>query len=161
MNESDENPRVEEDGKVQAGFATGSTLMLGRDQSVWGEFTLVESGAGRTASALSVGADTDSPSMASKGSPEFPNEDALLSIEEGPLTMLVVADAHHGLEASHDLVQAIARATGPVPSSFEGLEKLVGGLVGTSGRHDSASTLLVAVLDRSTQAGFEIGRAHV
>ena len=128
--------------------------MLGRDHATWGEFTLIESGAGRTVNALSVGADADSPSMASKGSQNFPNEDALLSIDEGPRTLLAVADAHHGFEASHDLLRAVALGAARIPATLEELEKLIGRLEGTGKNDESASTLLVAVYDRSVQAGF-------
>ena len=63
----------------------------------------------RTVWAISVGADRTSPSLAAKGDPDFPNEDALLAVEQGDRVALVVADAHFGRESSHDLLRELSR----------------------------------------------------
>ena len=62
--------------------------------------------AGVPSLAISVGRDPIRPRMSSKGSRHQPNEDAALPCEEGSRTLLAVADAHHGIDASHELIGA-------------------------------------------------------
>lgn len=132
----------------------GSTLLLGSDHATWGEYSLAESGQGRSAAALSVGADPRSPSMANKASRLYPNEDALLVADQGPLTLLAVADAHHGHQASHTLLEALANSGPAIPRDREALDACLASLRFTVDPPDSGTTLLVAVLDRGTGRGF-------
>lgn len=127
-------------------------LQLGRDCNEWGRVTLELGGAGRTAVASSVGAHPDAPSMISKGRPDQPNEDAALAREEGSRTLIAVADAHHGIDASHDLIEALSRI--PVPADFAELGHALLDIEPVPRKSQSSSTLLVAVVDREDGTGF-------
>lgn len=81
-------------------------LMLGRDHAVYGEIS--RGSLGPVAACLSVGADTESPSLAFKADKALPNEDALLAKRSGDLYLLAVADAHFGHLASHLLLERLA-----------------------------------------------------
>ena len=129
-------------------------LLLGQDHATWGDFTLERSASGLSTCAISVGADPRSPSMSSKADRTLPNEDALFCLEDGPLVLLAVADAHFGIEASHTLMQQIASSTIEVPQAFDALAELVGGLPALQTAGESSSTLLVAILDREQGTGF-------
>jgi hypothetical protein len=129
-------------------------IKLGRDETTWGGLSLSSGHGGRTAVAMSPGSDPASPSMASKGDPGLPNEDAAFAIDQGDRTMIGVADAHHGVSASHDLIEAIAAR--PIPGSFEELERGLATLEPTGRAGESSSTLVVAVLDRAIGQGFGI-----
>lgn len=132
----------------------GSILQLGRDHTIWGEYSLDTRGGGRTAVAISVGSDTNSPGMSSKGSRHQPNEDAALAYDEGQRTLIAVADSHHGIDASHELLRAID-AMG-MPDNFEDLLARLGSLSPLRGLDESSTTLVVSVLDRETGSGFGI-----
>ena len=121
--------------------------LLGQDELRYGARTLVD--AGPVAAALSVGADPAAPSLAAKGDPDCPNEDALCVLLEGPRALLVVADSHFGLQASHQLVQILSRAS--MPTSRGALWTLLDVAVGSPplATDQSATALLVALLDRS------------
>jgi hypothetical protein len=133
-----------------------TTLLLGEDHATWGEFTLVDAGAGRSAVAISVGMDPIAPSMQSKGSRMYPNEDGVLLVEQGELLLMAVADAHRGHEASHALLSKLAASGPDVPSSSRELEMRVARLAVPESSQDSGTTLLVAVYDRETGQGFGI-----
>lgn len=142
------------DPLAEAWTLDASTLLLGRDHATWGEFTLVETGGGRSAAALSVGTDPTSPSMSSKGSRMYPNEDALLVVEDGSRTLVAVADAHHGHRASHALLEALSGRTAKVPTTPDELARSLAGLGPLTADPDSGTTLLVAIHDRETASGF-------
>ena len=133
-----------------------SMLLLGQDHATWGEFTLVEVGGGRSAAGISVGNDPGSPSMQSKGSRMYPNEDGLLLIDEGDLVLMAVADAHRGHESSHALLSALATSGPAVPSSERELGLRIAQLALPGSNPDNGTTLLVAVHDRRTGEGFGI-----
>jgi hypothetical protein len=92
--------------------------------------------------------------MASKGDPDFPNEDAALAREEDDRTLIAVADAHHGIAASHDLLEAVAAL--PMPKSFDDLVQGLASMDPSGPAGDSATTLVTAVLNRTTGQGFGI-----
>ena len=127
-------------------------VQLGRDHDQWGRFSLETGAAGRTAVACSVGSDLDSPSMQSKGRADQPNEDAVLARDEGPRTLLAVADAHHGIDSSHDLIESLA--TIPMPTDFAALTHALMDIEPVPRKGQSSSTLLVAVVDREQGEGY-------
>jgi hypothetical protein len=120
--------------------------LLGQDELRYGQRTLVD--AGSVAAALSVGADPEAPSLRAKGDPDCPNEDALCALVEDERVLLVVADSHFGVQASHQLVQVLGRAS--MPTSRGELWTLLDVAVGSppAAFDQSATALLVAVLDR-------------
>lgn len=131
-------------------------LLLGADHSDFGQVHEEALDHGRTVCSISAGADPLSPSMRSKGDPDDPNEDALLAFELGDRLFLAVADAHFGVEASHSVIRALGEIE-EIPSDVERLQEILadvptrvepGGL--------SATTLLVAVLDRRARSGFGV-----
>ncbi len=132
------------------------TLLLGIDEKEYGHFQIESQGEGRTACVLSVGSDPWTPARVHKARPEVPNEDALLVIDEGPLTLLAIADAHFGHESSHGLLTQISMLTDPIPdnplAALELLQRIRP--IRSSGKEPnpehprSETTLLVAVYDR-------------
>lgn len=133
-------------------------LLLGSDHATWGEYSLATTAGGRSAGALSVGVDPTSPSMASKGDRTYPNEDAVLVIEEAGRTLLAVADAHHGHQASHELLSALSTELIRVPDRPDQLHALLEVLPVTEGQDASSSTLLIGVLDRESGGfGLSVG----
>lgn len=132
---------------------TRSALLLGRDHPGLDEVRRVGLAQGTTVCALSAGSDPFSPAMLSKGDPEEPNEDALLALDEGDLLLLAVADAHHGVESSHELLEGLA-AAGRIPRSPDELQDLLARVPALGPPSRSATTLLVAVYDRTDHRGF-------
>ena len=143
-------------------------LLLGRDFGVYGELHC--EGDAQTALAISTGSDPQSPSIAHKGDPRTPNEDAVLSAHDDERVLLAVADAHHGNEASHALLSALAElsADRTVPREPEALEALVAHAISTAreqtldelerGRRRSwprsRCTLCIVVLDPASKRGY-------
>jgi hypothetical protein len=116
----------------------------------------------RTVWAISVGADRTSPSLAAKGDPDFPNEDALLAVEQGDRVALVVADAHFGRESSHDLLRELSERLLPIPANPGELAERMRQLVEREpdpSDSPSATTLVLAVYDRATGRGFGVSFA--
>lgn len=109
----------------------------------------------RGAVALCAGGRPDSPAARFKADPTRPNEDAALAIDDGERALLAVADSHFGHRASHALIEGLA-ALDAVPPDLDGLAAAVDGLSSDVAEVDdrSASTLVVAVLDRATGRGF-------
>lgn len=132
--------------------------LLGEHHLEWGLHAVKTTRGARSAAAISIGSDPDSPSMKSKGDPELANEDAALVLEDGPRTLLAVADAHHGHRASHDIISALA-ALDAIPGRSSSLGSAVRELEPAHGEDESASTLLVAVVDRAAGLcfGFSFG----
>ncbi|MBW2723532.1 MAG: SpoIIE family protein phosphatase [Deltaproteobacteria bacterium] len=132
-------------------------LQLGCDHTEYGTYVLGRISQ-RTVWAISVGADRGSPSLAAKGDKSFPNEDALLAIEQGDRVVLAVADAHFGRESSHDLLRDLAVKLVTVPGTSEELAGLLQELAeqepGPPQR--SATTLVVGVYDRAAREGFGV-----
>lgn len=133
------------------------SLQLGRDHLGFGELAS-GSPTPRSAWAISVGSDRKSPGRRTKGSRKLPNEDGLLVVDEGERCLLAVADAHHGISASHDLLEVLAGQLEQVPSSAEELaghfERL--SFLPPVGHHSSATTLVVAIHERAAGRGFGV-----
>lgn len=137
--------------------AIDCTLLLGKDHVVFGEYAITAQAGGRTAAAISVGMDAFTRARAFKGDVDAPNEDAVLTLDEGERTLLAVADAHYGHEASHTLLQRLAqleRIPRNVLDLYRELRELAaprepqGGGAGGGPGSASVSTLLVAIVDR-------------
>ncbi|MBU0553872.1 SpoIIE family protein phosphatase [Myxococcota bacterium] len=100
---------------------------------------------------ISPGADPLSPARRYK---RAPNEDALLYRREGRRALLVIADAHFGLGASHQLIARWHQRPG-IPATPEALALALAELPELGLAHDgSESTLLVVVYDFEARAGF-------
>jgi len=132
-----------------------SALELGDDHIEYGSYALGRLSAG-TVWAISVGADSASPSLRSKGDARHPNEDALLAAEQGDRVLLAVADAHFGRESSHDISRELASRLPPIPAAPDALAALLRRLSPGLPPSGSASQtcLLIAVYDRATRQGF-------
>lgn len=129
-------------------------LLLGEDFPTFGELHVQTLAGGDVAGAISAGVDPHSPARENKGSPDFPNEDGLFALSRGTRGLLAVADAHFGHRASHDLLRAIARWEDEIPEDLQTLAAALEGLPPRDDEDASESTLLVAVHDRATGAGF-------
>jgi len=129
-------------------------LLLGRDHPAFGPATVVPTGTGRSAGAISSGKHPGIPSMRHKGDIRNPNEDALAIVEDGPRTLLVVADAHHGLEASHALIEALLEGAQSVPADEAALRAHVASVSPEPANTPSRTTLTLCVVDRSTRRAF-------
>ena len=137
-----------------------SALRLGCDYIEFGEYS-----AGRlsdcSAWAISVGADKYAPSAWAKGEQEFPNEDALLVVEQDDFALLAVADAHFGRQPSHVLLNELAACVEPIPRTMEDLTTVIGRMADREPEQDpaAATSLLVVVYNRGSRAGFGISFA--
>ena len=129
-------------------------LLLGRDHEEYGRFTLVRVSA-HTAAALSAGADEV---FAAASQKLHPNEDALLVHEDARHTLVCVADAHFGREASERLLERLAQELVPVPENPEQLDAVLRRLAAEKRRDDLASetTLTILVLDRMFRQAFGV-----
>lgn len=132
-------------------------LLLGRDHVEYGAVHVETLGA-RTACAISVGGDRESPSLAAKGDSEVPNEDCLLVVDDGPLTLLAVADGHFGIGASHELMERTAKRFPRVPEDGAELASFMNDLTygPPSGSYGSATSYVLAIVDRSAGRGFGV-----
>ena len=128
-----------------------SLLLLGQDCCEYREPHFESYGA--VSVSLCVGADRHSPSLAFKADSDKPNEDGLLVLQQEGLTLLAVADAHFGIEASHTLLSRMAQWK-VIPSSLAQLREKLLRLELPLGESTSASTLSVAVLDSESGQGF-------
>ncbi|GMU52092.1 MAG: hypothetical protein AMXMBFR33_12380 [Candidatus Xenobia bacterium] len=126
--------------------------MLGRDESRYGEFSLVEPVEG-VACALSVGSDPDAPSLAFKGDRAQPNEDGLLVGWEESRILLAVADGHRGQASSHLILARVADWP-RVPANRGELALLSTGLTEPPWPGRSGTSLLLAVFDPRSGEGF-------
>lgn len=133
-------------------------LLLGKDELRYGEYRLETSTETDVVCTLSVGATPDTPASAAKGDPALPNEDALLVVDDGVAALAVVADAHFGTAASHELLAWLADRIEAVPRSPRALDRLLRGAVeGSSARSSrSETTLLAVVVRRDLRAGFGV-----
>ncbi len=112
-----------------------------------------------TACAISVGGVS---ALSRKGGTPVPNEDCLYAFDNGRHVVHVVADGHHGHEASHDLVEALSFVfdeQGPEIDPLEAIESAYqrhaskASQATGAGSHplspsSSRTTLLIACLDR-------------
>lgn len=131
-------------------------VRLGAEMLRYGELEVGTWSANSLAAGLSVGADPASPSLAHKGDPEVPNEDALLVAEDGDRVLVAVADGHYGTGASHGLIQALDTGLDRIPGSPAALHALLGRLDMVPPAPDprTGTTLACAVLRRDLGAGF-------
>lgn len=158
----DERDETHDPDETEASGARGavrsSTMMRGIDHAGLGEYALELQAGARTALAISVGNDAASMAQIFKGDPDVPNEDAVLAIDEGPRTLLAVADAHYGHASSHFLLEQLLRSLEPpreLPRNVFGIFDLLRELVAPPELEFSHSetSLLVAVLDRERASG--------
>ena len=139
-----------------AAMTKESVLLLGRDETRLGAWRQVELADGATAAALSVGGDPNSPARASKGDPAEPNEDALFALDDGRFCLFAVADAHHGIESSHRLLELLADAVDSPALERKQLNALVESLHDRDGDPEGRSecAFLITVFDRESGRGF-------
>lgn len=141
------------------------TLLLGADHPAFGVVETRGQAAGRSALAISAGAAGPDGAEARKQGVAVPNEDAVLVVDEGPRTLIAVADSHHGHDAACDLLAQLAQrfapgagaaAPAPLPRDPLAVLDLLRRLDRGTERPDTASraALLVAVLDRARGQGF-------
>ncbi len=115
---------------------------------------------GQSVEILCAGGDGLDAARGAKAEAEVPNEDAVLVVDDGPRTLLAVADSHFGHFASHALIERLhgeIERHGIPRTSFDVLSllpRLVDGAAPdatpTPDGDDSASTLMVVVVDRAT-----------
>lgn len=132
-------------------------VLLGQDHAQYGDVHTAAAG-DLSAAALSVGADPLSPSLEFKGERATPNEDALCVVDTGDRVVLSVADAHFGSESSHELIARLhSYLVEQIPPDLDSLRELVMSLgSGEPPMTPSESTLLVAVVDRSSGSGYAL-----
>ena len=132
-----------------------STKLLGLDHGTIGDLTGRTQAGGRTALAISAGADGPNGVRIFKGDLEVPNEDATGAIDDGDRTLLIIADGHQGHYASHELVKrALER---PIPTDPLDLLSAVLALATPPAEHaPGATTLLLAIWDRRSRQGFGV-----
>ena len=133
-----------------------SLLLLGRDHADFGRIEVRSLADTGTTAAISVGADRSSPSMASKGRTTEPNEDALFVVDDGRRVLVVVADAHFGIEASHDLMWAFADRTGILPRTPDELAELLRSIDAPGPPTPSRTTCTVCLVDRGRGRAFGV-----
>lgn len=129
-------------------------LLLGEEHSAFDHYEVSVLADGRSACVLCAG----SSAAQVKDLGPVKNEDALLVIEVGECTLLAVADAHFGPESSHELLERLAGAIDPLPAHPLALLELLPTLADPveSDGHASETTLLIAIVDRSSSSGFGI-----
>ncbi len=130
--------------------------LLGMDHCDFGHLHAAAQAEGRTAAAISPGGEAV---RVRKIDLPIPNEDAALAIDDGPYTLLAVADGHHGYAASHELLAALAER--PVPRDPLALLATLRHLLLPPDDADpeARSTLLIAIWDRLHARGFGLSFA--
>ena len=118
-----------------------------------------------TSCAISVGGIS---ALSRKGGTSVPNEDCLYAYDDGHRVVHIVADGHHGHEASHELVESLAAVfdeRGPDFDPIEAIEaayhrhaqktaEATGAMAHPLSPSSSRSTLVISCLDR------DAGRLH-
>lgn len=126
-------------------------LLLGEDHGALKQFAVTASADQRAALAISSGWELAAASKRAKGSKDHPNEDAGWLAWGEEHAVAVVADAHHGREASHDLLRAIHERDDLPPTEPAELKrwmaKVIASLPASSAR--SGAAVLLVVLDRA------------
>ena len=127
-------------------------LLLGRDHERYGDVTVIPVSPA-TACAISAGVD---PEFARTTQKEHVNEDALLVREDERHTVMCVADAHFGRQASERLIARVDALLDPVPENPERLAALLSALAEerTDDDYGSETTLVVCILDRLFRQAF-------
>jgi hypothetical protein len=128
-------------------------LLLGDDHPDLDRFDSSTQADGRTACVLCAG----SAATPCKDLGDSPNEDALLVIDEGPHTLLAVADAHYGSRSSRVLLERLSTIDSLPTHPLELLELLptLADSEETIG-DPSETTLLIALIDRERSSGFGV-----
>lgn len=128
--------------------------LFGADHRLFDTVATHPAGGGRSALAISPGGTPGPAFFTNKGDWAFPNEDACCVVEDGARTLLAVADAHFGREASQALIEALCAATiGTGPGALDVLLRMLDRLP-VEANPESATTLAVVLVDR------ESGTAH-
>ncbi len=131
-------------------------MLLGRDHRLFGAIATEQGSSGEVAAAICAGGVPDPRFFRSKGDPAFPNEDACCFVDDGRRLLLAIADAHFGRSASEALIEAVATAQPPADRAaflalLADLDRLAPGA-----ETASSTTLIVAVLDRSTREAMAV-----
>ena len=128
-------------------------LGLGQNEIRYGQYLCEEVDPG-VVGLLSVGSDPASPSAQFKGNLEFPNEDAFLILADESTLLMAVADSHFGHTASHEVLRRLAQRCARIPRSRGEVALMLLGITEPPWDNPSATTLLVAILDRRKREGF-------
>ena len=133
----------------------GRILLLGKNFGNYGAVDSTLVGA-EAAAAISVGADTNSPSKRFKDDIEVDNEDAMCLIVAPDWVGMAVADAHYGPESSHMLIERLHQIWSKIrPSNPTHMAEMVEFLSqGDPARTESETTLLLVAYDRRSRHGF-------
>lgn len=133
--------------------------LFGKDHLGYGELKLV--GTPEIVAGISIGSDSKTPARRTHGNHQIPNEDALIVRREESRVMIAVADAHLGIEASHILVERLARLD--IPATAKELDGLVVELLKPElySRSATTFTLVVTDLERGHCFGFSLGDSRV
>ncbi|RZV43683.1 MAG: hypothetical protein EX269_12815, partial [Acidimicrobiales bacterium] len=136
-------------------MAENNLLLLGKDYPTYGVFDSFPVGE-RSAAAISVGSDVDSPSQRFKEDPLVPNEDALSVVDTDDWAGFAVADAHYGPESSHMLVERLHRIWLQIrPTDLQHFAQMFEFLRnGEPQLTRSETTLLAVAYDRASRTGF-------
>lgn len=130
---------------------------FGRDHGQYGQVHMERVG-DRSAVAISVGSDPNSPSKRYKGDKDHLNEDALFLLDNGDHCVLAVADAHFGWSSSHTLIEQLRASLlkGLPTNAAELAERIAAFQSPPSAFPNSDSTLVVTIVDRRTKQGFGV-----
>lgn len=136
-------------------LAADNVLLLGKDYPDYGVLATHMIG-DRSAAAISVGSDPNSPSQRWKFDQHVYNEDALSVVDSDEWACFAVADAHYGPEASHLLVERLHRIWSRIrPTDIKHMAQMFDFLRnGEPPLTDSETTLLAVTYDRVSHAGF-------
>ena len=128
-------------------------LILGKDHCQFGKYTSLT--INNSFAAISVGSDKNSPSKRFKGDADCLNEDCLLVYDDGEYCLHAVADAHFGIQSSHQLLEGLyAELEKKRPTSMQELEDQINAIRPPSPSSVSETTLMVCVFNRKQRTGF-------
>ncbi len=129
-----------------------SHLLLGRDHETYGAHHVLPVSA-TTACAISAGGDE---AFAEELAKTHVNEDAVLVVETERHTLLCVADAHFGREASEHVLVALRAALTTIPENAQQLAAIFDELARTRWKvkYSSETTLAICIYDRLFRQAF-------
>ena len=138
-----------------ASAETERHLVLGESHPNYAEFAVTTTEDDRAALAISAGVDLPARALRAKGDAAHPNEDAGWLLWSPARVVLAVADAHHGREASHDLLAALHANEEAPPADVAGMRAYMEACLAGLGSRDSRSgaAVLIASIDRVTRQG--------